>query len=158
MPEESPFEAARQQACEYLGFMRSKKITVGDQVWEIPNSSLLDYEQQKSYNELQLYAQTSDELERYPDVKDAEGNVVDKGNAKVPWRTKDGKLVEDYDSRLVKVLFGKAKFAEFIKLGGNPSDIGLYWAEFNQLAADRAKNDPKSVGGDRRLAAVPDSD
>lgn len=152
------FEAAREQACEKLGFMRSRTITVGGRVWEIPNPSLLDREQQKRYNALQLYVQESAELDRYKDKTDDDGNVF-KGAPKVPWRTKAGKLIEDdYDVRLTKAIFGDDKFDEFIKLGGRPSDIGLYWAEMNQHVADRQKNDSKSDGGDSRLAAVPDSD
>lgn len=154
---EDSFEEARTQACKYLGFMRSKKITVGGVVWEIPNQSLLSYEQQKRYNAMKLYIQESDELVRWKDTKDDDGNVI-KGVAKVPWRNKAGELLPDYDELLTKMIFGEDKFEEFVKLGGNPSDIGLYWAEFNQHLADRAEDDSKSVGGDRRLAAVPDSD
>ena len=156
-PEPDPFEEARAQACEYLGFMRSRKIQVGDEVWEIPNQSLLSPVQRRRYNELQLYAQISDELDRYPDVYDDKGQFIDKGNPKIPWRNKSGELVDDYDTRLVKAIWGDDKFDQFIELGGQPSDVGLYWAEFLQHAADRAQKDPKSGGGDRRLAAVPDS-
>lgn len=159
MPAEDPFEEARAQACEYLGFVRSKKITVGDEVFEIPNQSLMSYEQRKRYNALELFVQTSDELDRWPDPKDADGTVLGKGAPKSPWRNKAGELIEDdYDARLVQALFGKTGFAKFIKLGGNPSDVGLFWAEFNQRVTDRSKQDSKSDGGDSRLAVVPDSD
>lgn len=153
-----PFVTAREEACNKLGFMRSVMVETQTRKWEVPNPSLLDYKQQKRVNALDLWVQTTKELDRYKDTKDANGNVI-KGAPKVPWRTPDGVLIEDdYDARLVKALFGDDQFDAFIEDGGNPSDISLFWTQMQKHMADRAKQDSKSGSGVKHLAAVPDAD
>jgi hypothetical protein len=151
------FEAAREQACEKLGFTRSKIIKGKEHEWVLPNQSLLDHDQKKRFSALQLYVQESPDLVRFKDTTDEDGNVF-KGAPKIPWRNKKGELLPDYDERLVGVVWGDDKIAAFISDGGNPSDIPLFWAEMNQDIKDRGERDSKSVGRPQHLAAVPPTD
>lgn len=153
-----PFSEARAQACEHVGFMASKIITVGDETFEIPNPSLLSDEQQSRYDQLQLDMETDDELDRHPDVKTTDGETVSRGAPKEPLRTKEGKLVESYNTRLAKAIFGPQQFKKFLNLGGRSADVVLYWTEMSRTVSERARDDSKSVAGNTGLAAVPDSD
>ena len=152
------FAAARQQACDKLGFMRSVVIKTENHEWEIPNPSLLSNEQRKAVAKLDLWVQTTDDLDRFNDVTDSNKNKI-KGAPKIPWRTKAGEFVEDdYDTRLVKALWGADKFAEFIEDGGFPHDIELIWTQMQRHMSDRKAADSKSGSGDQSLAALSGSD
>jgi hypothetical protein len=139
----SPSEA-REQAAEYLGMLASVKIKVEDakgaEVFEVPNPTLLDDEQQKRYDALQFSLEA---LERYPDVKDADGNVIRRGEPLEPHRDKEGKLVEHYNIRLAKAIFGDVGYKRFVAGGGRGNDVAAVWYQMQKRLTEAAKQDPK---------------
>ncbi|MBZ4574705.1 hypothetical protein [Mycobacterium avium] len=154
MPEFDSFEAAREQAAEYLGYVASEKIrTPRGDVFEIPNPSLLDDEQQQRYDELQLEVESWD---RHDDVLNDDGTVKHRGALKEPSR-KDGVLVENYNIQLAKAIFGD-RYEAFKAAGGRANDVAFLWAKMNKSIADRRKADSKSAGSDQAVAAVPEPD
>jgi len=140
----SPREA-REQAAECLGFMASQPIQIGDEVFEVPHPSLLDDDQQNRYDELQL---SLEDLARWPDITDDDGNVLRQGEIKDPHRTKDGKLVESYNIRLAKALFGEAAYKKFKAGGGSGNTVAAIWFQMQRLLTERVKADSKSDDGD----------
>jgi hypothetical protein len=138
----SPQEA-RDQAAEYLGMLASVTIEVkagnGTEVFEVPNPSLLDDEQQQRYDELQL---SLEDLARWPDTKNAEGQVIRRGEPIEPHRGKDGKLVEHYNIRLAKVLFGD-RYERFRAGGGRGNDVATIWFQMQKKLTEQNKKDPK---------------
>lgn len=154
-PQPVAAEEARQQALDYLGFLAPRQVKAGDKVYEIPAASLLSREQQRRYNELQFSLES---LDRWPDLKNADGEVIRLGEPKLPHRTKAGELLEDYDVRLTMALLGDLAGEEYLSNGGLPGDINLFWAESNQRVAERRASDSKSVGSDSDLAPVPETD
>jgi hypothetical protein len=147
------FQEARAQATECLGFVASKEIRVGNEVFEIPNASLLDDEQQMRVDALDLEV---DGYDRHPDVLNADGSVKVRGALMVPYR-KNGKLVENYNIRLAKAIFGE-RFEKFRAAGGRSNDVALFWSQMRQEMDERRKKDSKSSGSVNALALVPDSD
>jgi hypothetical protein len=133
-------EEAREQAAEYLGMLASVKIQIeGGKIFEVPNPSLLDNDQQQRYDELQF---SLEDLDRWPDVKDAEGNVIRRGEPLEPHR-KGKKLVESYNVRLAKVLFGDEGYKQFWAGGGRANDIAVIWFQMQKKLTEAAKQDPK---------------
>lgn len=148
------FEAAREQAAETLGFVASERIrTPSGELFEIPNPSLLDDDQQARYDKLQLDAEGWD---RHPDRLDDNGNVVTRGALMEPAR-KGGKLVESYNVQLAKVILGE-RYEAFTKAGGRGNDIAFLWWKMNKVLADRRAVDSKSDRGAEPVAAGPDAD
>ena len=150
----SPREA-REQAAECLGFMASQPIQIGDEVFEVPHPSLLDDDQQNRYDELQL---SLEDLERWPDIKDSDGNVLRQGDLKDPHRTKDGKLVESYNIRLAKALFGEAGYKKFKAGGGSGNTVAAIWFQMQRLLSERVNEDSKSMGRDSAVGELSASD
>jgi hypothetical protein len=135
----SPREA-REQAAEYLGMLASVKIAIeGGEVFEVPNPSLLDNDQQQRYDELQFSLEA---LDRWPDTKDADGNLIRRGEPLEPHRQK-GKLVESYNVRLAKALFGDEGYKRFSGGGGRANDIAVIWFQMQKRLTEAAKQDPK---------------
>lgn len=154
MPEFDSFEAAREQAAEYLGYVASEKIrTPRGDVFEIPNPSLLDDDQQQRYDQLQLDVESWD---RHDDVLNDDGSVKTRGAIKEPAR-KDGELVENYNIQLAKAIFGD-RYEAFKAAGGRANDVSFFWAKMNKTIADRRAADSKSAGSDQAMAAVPEPD
>lgn len=154
MSEFDSFEAAREQAAEYLGYVASERIrTPRGDVFEIPNPSLLDDEQQARYDLLQLEVESWD---RYDDVLNDDGSVKTRGAIKDPAR-KDGELVENYNIQLAKAIFGE-RYDAFKAAGGRANDVSFIWAKMNKTIADKRAADSKSAGSDQAVAAVPDPD
>jgi hypothetical protein len=150
----SSFEDAREQSAEYLGFLVSERIiTSKGEVFEIPNQSLLDDEQQQRYDELELELESWD---RHPDVLDDDGKIKVRGELKVPYR-KDGKLVEHYNIQLAKVIFGD-RYEAFKAAGGRAADVWVTWIKMNKVVAERRAADSKSREGDSAVAALPEAD
>ncbi|SIC56540.1 gp32 protein [Mycobacteroides abscessus subsp. abscessus] len=133
-------EDAREQAAQYLGFIQSRTVTIEGRTFVIPNPSLLSYEQQERYDELQMELES---LDRYPDVVDDEGNVLRRGAIKEPHR-KDGVRLENYDARLARAILGD-EFDEFVAGDGRPSDVSLFWAEMQKRLTDKRAEDSKSL-------------
>lgn len=151
----SSFEAAREQAAEVLSFVASERITLpGGAVFEIPNPSLLDDDQQARLDVLDFEAEG---WEHVDDVKNDDGTVTPgKGPLKVPNR-KGGELVETYNTRLAKAIFGD-RYPEFKAAGGRGNDIHMTWNKMGKIMADRRAADSKSAGSDSDLAPVSDAD
>lgn len=147
------FEAAREQAAEYLGFVASERIVTKEGVFEIPNPSLLDDEQQARYDQLQL---DSESWDRHPDVLNEDGTVKFRGQLKEPYR-KNGKAVEGYNIQLAKAIFGE-RYDAFKKAGGRSNDVAFFWSKMNKMLADRVSHDSKSGFGTSDVARVPDTD
>lgn len=146
MPNANPMslKEAREQATEFLGMLASVAIKADNgEVFEIPNPSLLDDEQQQRYDALQLEAEGYD---RHPDIKDEDGNIIRKGALQEPLR-KNGKPV-DYNLKLAKAIFGEDTYKRFKAAGGRASDIGLFWGQMNQLLVKRMDRDSKSGPSD----------
>jgi hypothetical protein len=147
------FEEAREQAAEQLGFVASERIQVGNEIFEIPNPSLLDDEQQTRHDQLQF---ESESWERHPDTLNDDGSVKVRGALKEPHR-KDGQLVENYNIQLAKAIFGK-RYSAYKAAGGRANDLAVIWWKMNKALADRRATDSKSVGSDPDLAVVSDAD
>lgn len=152
---------ARMQAAEKLGFMAGVFVHLGDgKSFEIPNPSLLDPEQQARYDQLQF---EMEKLDRHPDPVDPEGKpLLDKngqprkGEVKIPHRV-GNELVENYETRLAKALFGN-DYERFVNAGGRPSQIGVHWSEMRQVMAEREAADDKSNGSDQPVGDVSETD
>jgi hypothetical protein len=172
------FEAAREQAAEFMGFTASERIvTPRGEVFEIPNPSLLDDDQLPRYDALQLEVESwerePDEYapdERLPDTVDADGNVtkgevvkgklIRRGELLEPNRkTVDGntRLVENYHIQLAKAIFGD-RYEAFRAAGGRAADVTLVWRKMGLETASRRDADPKSDGGGQAMEAVADAD
>lgn len=152
--EPKTFEDAREQAAEYLGFVASERIRTADgTVFEIPNPSLLDDDQQSRYDQLQF---DTESWECHPDILDDKGEVKVRGSLKEPHR-KDGVLVENYNIQLAKAIFGD-RYDAFRAAGGRANDVAVIWWKMNKALADRRREDSKSGSGAAGLAAVPDPD
>lgn len=148
------FEEARAQAAEYLGILASEKwIASSGAAFEIPNPSMLDDDQQTRIDQLNLDTESWD---RHPDKLNEDGSVHTRGALMVPHR-KNGALVENYDVQQAKAILG-GRYQAFRDAGGRASDITLIWWKMNRMLAERQVVDSKSVGSDRSLAAVPDTD
>ncbi|UVO12810.1 hypothetical protein NM962_01175 [Mycobacterium sp. SVM_VP21] len=152
MTDQNAFIKAREQATEYLGFAASERIVTDDGVvFEIPNPSLLDDEQQARYDALQLESESWD---RHPDILNADGSVKRRGELKEPYR-KGNELVEHYNIQLAKAILGE-RYAAFIAAGGRGNDVNLIWWKMNQQLARRRREDSKSAGGPGPVAAAPE--
>jgi hypothetical protein len=151
-----PLEA-REQAAEYLGFMTGIQLDLGDgQVFEVPNSGLLDDDQQIAYDQLQASLDDCDHED--VEIRDDDGKVVrTESRLKDPHR-KDGKLLEPYNIRLCKALFGEQGYQRFKAAGGRASDVGIYWTQMNRQLQERRLADAKSRLGDSTVGAVPAGD
>ncbi|ORV92802.1 hypothetical protein AWC11_07310 [Mycobacterium interjectum] len=147
------FEAAREQAAEYLGFAASERITTRDGVFEIPNPSLLDDDQQEQVDALDI---EMDGWDRYPDALNDDGSVKTRGALKLPYRTKDGQPAL-YNVRLAKAIFGE-RFDAFKAAGGQSSDVQLIWSKMRRELEERLAADSKSAGSGEAVAAVPEPD
>jgi hypothetical protein len=136
----SPREA-REQASEYLGLVTSVIIKAdnSNELFEIPNPNMLDDEQQQRYDQMQL---DMEDLDRHPSWTDHQGNVR-KGNLLEPHR-KGGKLVDNYNVRLAKVIFGDEGYQRFRAAGGRSADVGLVWGQMNAALTKRRAEDSKS--------------
>ena len=153
------FEEAREQAAEYLGFVVSERITTPKgEVFEIPNPSLLDDDQQARYDQLRVDTETWDRHPGTPEVLNEDGTVktpARPGALKDPER-KDGELVH-YNVQLAKAIFGD-RYEAFKAAGGRASDLELHWSRMRKALADRRAVDSKSAQGGSDLADSADTD
>jgi hypothetical protein len=153
------FEEAREQAAEYLGFVVSERITLPNgEVFEIPNPSLLDDDQQARYDQLRVDTETWDRHPGTPEVLNEDGTVKTPavpGPLKVPER-KDGVLV-NYNVLLAKAIWGD-RYEAFKAARGRASDLELHWSRMNKALADRRAADSKSAQGGSDLADSADTD
>jgi len=147
------FEAAREQAADYLGFAASERIEVSGKVFEIPNPSLLDDDQQARVDALDI--EMDEEWDRHADVTNDDGSVERRGLLKVPHR-KAGQPM-NYNVRLAQAIFGD-RYEDFKAAGGRSSDVQLIWSKMNRELAKRREDDSKSGGSAQTVAVVPDAD
>lgn len=108
---------ARERTANYLGITASTALTVGDQVFEIPNPGLLDDDQQERWEELQF------EVEQYD--RNDDGELIK------PYRKDGQRITPGYNARLGVVLFGHKGYEQFKAAGGSGSQIALEWAKMN---------------------------
>jgi hypothetical protein len=147
------FEAARDQAAEFLGFTAGERIVTNQGSFEIPNPSLLDEDQQAGVDALDV--DMDENWDRHPDVLNEDGTVKSRGALKVPYRKK-GEPV-NYNTLLAKAIFGE-RYPAFKAAGGRPNDLAVIWSRMNQEMAARRDADNKSGGSADGVAAVADAD
>lgn len=152
---------AREQAAEYHGFAASVDLQIGEEVFEIPNPSLLDDDQQERFNDLNREIEKTCDHE--DDIEIAERTLEDgtvipartlKGDLKQPYTINGEPLKPPYNTRLAKALFGEDGYARFKAGGGRSNQIALEWGRMDREYGERKKKDPKSGGGAEAVAAV----
>lgn len=158
-------QQSREQSAEYHGFAASVNIQIGDEVFEIPNPSLLDDDQQERFNELN--AEVEEICDREDDIEIPEHTSDNgttfpaktlRGDLKQPY-TIDGKpLKPAYNTRLAMALFGEEGYAKFKAGGGRSNQIALIWKQMQDQFEERKKADPKSDGGVETSANVSNGD
>jgi hypothetical protein len=178
------FEAAREQAAAYMGFLASVTI----KGIEIPNLSLLSDDQATRLAQLELDTESWD---RHPDklTPDAEkqlaesvahvleavenadkltAQIVDvfqdfvreyRGAIVTPGELKDpprknNELVESYSIQRAKAILGDS-YEGFVRAGGRASDVDVTIWKMNKMMAERRLADSKSVRGAEAVEAVP---
>ena len=154
---------AREQASEGgYSFLRSEFRRIkpstehpDGELFEIPHKDLFDNDQQERWDDL------LDELRSYdrePDVENAEGKVIFRGQLVIPHR-KNGKRVKpSWPERLAIVLWG-ADGAKRAREGGlNFNEIEVVWAKQDQEMKRRSAEDSKSVLRGSDLASASDGD
>ena len=158
-------KASRDQVAEYHGFAASEDILINDEVFEIPNPSLLDDDQQERFNELN--AEIERTCDREDDIEIPEHTTDDgtvfpaktlKGDLKEPYVINGAPLKPAYNTRLAVVLFGEEGYARFKAGGGRSNQIALIWGQMNAEYEKRRKQDPKSVGSVKDSAVVSNGD
>lgn len=153
MSDHKSFEAAREQAADYLGFAASERIVTKDGSFEIPYPSLLDADQQAAVDELDV--DMDENWDRYPDILNEDDSVKSRGLLKVPHRK--NKVPVNYNTELAKAIFGE-RYEAFKTAGGRPNDVALIWSRMNQELSKRRAADSKSGGSTEDVAPVPDAD
>lgn len=158
-------QAAREQAAEYFGFTASTLIQTSDgKVWEIPNPSLLNDDQQERWEELQFDLEQCDREDPLvvPERTLEDGTVLPErtilGDFKTPYRINGQRIVPGYNVRLARVLFGEKGYEEYKAGGGISNQIALEWAKMNKEYQERVESDLKSVGSVATLESVPTGD
>jgi hypothetical protein len=156
-------QAAREQAAEYHGFAASVDIQIGDEVFEIPNPSLLDDDQQERFNDLN--AEIERTCDREDDIEIPEHTTEDgtvfpartlKGDIKRPY-TIDGEPIKPaYNTRVAMALFGDERYARFKAGGGRSNQIALIWGQMNREFEARQESDSKSAGSVQDSSPVSD--
>lgn len=146
-------KAAREQAAEYHGFAASVEIEIGDEIFEIPNPSLMDDDQQERFNdlnaEIERICDREDDIE-IPEHTTEEGSVFPartlRGELKQPYTVDGEPLRPAYNTRLAVVLFGEEGYKRFKAGGGRSNQIALIWGQMNREFEARQKLDAKSDG------------
>jgi len=154
-------QKAREQAAEYFGFAASVDIEINGEIFEIPNQSLLDDDQQERINDL------TSEIERICDREDDieipehtmdDGTVIPartlRGEVKRPYTVNGEPLKPAYNTRVAIALFGQERYERFKAGGGRSNQIGLIWGRMNREFEERLKADPKSAAGVGDSAAL----
>lgn len=156
-------QQAREQSAAYHGFAASVDIQIGDDVFEIPNPSLLDDDQQERYNELN--SKIERECDHEDDIVIAERTLEDgtvmpsrtlPGELKQPYTIKGEPLKPAYNTQLAVALFGEPRYLQFKSGGGRSNQIALIWGEMQAQYDERKKSDPKSDGGAETSAPLSD--
>lgn len=154
-------QKAREQSARYHGFAASVDIEINGEIFEIPNPSLLDDDQQERFNDLNAEIEATcdreDDLE-IPEGKMTDGTVIParklKGDLKTPYTINGVPLKPAYNTRLARVLFGD-RYEQFKAGGGRSNQIALVWKQMNDEYEERQKKDPKSKGGVANPPSIP---
>ncbi len=160
--------AATEQADEFDGLLRPLKITVGDRVFEVPHPNMLDDDAQELFESLQWEANQCD---RWPDVEVPEniirlkdgttttiGAHTARGDFIQPYQKDGVRMTPGYNIRLAQILLGDKQYKIFKAAGGRSNQVAIELSRRARELRERQSSDPKSDGGDRRLASVPDTD
>lgn len=154
-------QKAREQSAEFHGFAASVDIQIGNEVFEIPNPSLLDDDQQERYNDLNAEIEATCDREEditIPEFTTPDGVVIpaktERGELKRPYTINEVPMKPAYNTRLAKVLFGEDRYQTFKNGGGRSNQIALIWGQMEREYEERKKKDPKSVGGAEAPATV----
>lgn len=158
-------QKAREQAAEYHGFAASVDLQIGDEVFEIPNPSLLDDDQQERFNdlnaEIQRICDREDDIEIPEHTTDSGTTFPAKtirGDVKQPYTVGDEPLKPAYNTRLAIVLFGEERYKRFKDGGGRSNQIALIWGEMQAEFEARKKSRSESGDSGESSAAVLNGD
>ncbi|MGJ6126195.1 hypothetical protein QN239_26820 [Mycolicibacterium sp. Y3] len=111
------------ELAQFFGFTASVAITTVDgTVFHIPNTALLDDDQQERWEALQF------DLERCD--RDDDGELIS------PYRIDGEPLTPSYNVRLGQVVFGEDGYEKFKAAGGSGNRIALEWARMNKEHLD----------------------
>lgn len=156
-----PIEQARAQAIEALGFLASRPIQVGEEVFWIPSLDLLDDEQQDRWDEMQFDMQKYDRGEdiELPAYTDKFGNKVEArtvpGSIKLPHQINGERVKPTYAVRVAQALFGE-DYERFKKAGGRANDVLAIVMAMNKERGDREQAEAEA-GADKSDAGDSDS-
>lgn len=148
-------KVAREQAAEYHGFAASVEIEIGEEIFEIPNPSLLDDDQQERFNDLN--AEIERDCDREDDIEIPEHTTPEgttfpaktiRGDLKQPYTVDGVPLKPPYNTRLAVALFGEDGYRRFKAGGGRSNQIALAWGQMNREFEARQAKDAKSNGSD----------
>lgn len=164
---------AQDQADEQQSFARSAKITTESGVeFTVRNPLFFNASQSAAYNKLH---HRMNHCDRWPDTEQPEqrmksvqpdGTEVEtyigartiRGDFIEPYQ-EDGVLVDPpYEVQAARIAMGDGEYDKFEAADGSPYQVTLLLRDLRQGVQKRADADPKSVGGDGVLAAVPTSD
>ena len=162
-------EAAREQAAEAGGFLASRFYQVGDEVLELPHPEFFDDDLQAGYDALKFESESWDyeEVERSNPLT---GEVVihpetgkpvkDRRIIQPHRKTVDGKteLVENFNVRFCKILWGAGGYAKFKKAGGRANQVMVDLQYMQRRYKERLSADPKSKGSGVADPPVSDED
>lgn len=179
MTESKPLspQEARDQAAEFFGFTASVKIEAGGKVFEIPNPSVLDDDQQERYDDLKdLINQCDKTTVKVPIVREAEVEVYSEDGKLLERRREqqlvgheeieqpvmpyalDGKRIRPaYSIQLAQAILGD-DYQAYKAGGGRSSQINLEWTKMQQQWTKRLSEDSKSPDGSAGVEAVADGD
>lgn len=159
MPALNPRKALEQSA-EYWGVDLFKEYDVGDdEPLQLYHPEYFDDETQEAYDQLMLNVETWDHTD--VPVYDALGRQVIDGDGKpqtvsqlkTPHRqTVNGKPVrKNFNAELCKAIWGEEGYKKFQAAGGSANQVAVdlreMQIEFQKLARERLKADPKSRDG-----------
>jgi hypothetical protein len=168
MPALSPIKALEQSA-EYWGVDLFKEYDVGDgDVLQLYHPEYFDDDTQEAYDELMLDVETWDH-EDVPvydalgrQVIDADGKPQTVSQLKTPHRKTVGKMVQrkNFNVEVCKAVWGEEGYKKFRAAKGSANQVAVdlreMQIEFQKLARERLKADPKSRDGVAGAEGLPD--
>lgn len=165
-------EHAEAQAAEHRSFARSATITTEDgQTFTVRNPMYLSASQLVAYNELHHRINKCD---RWPTTEQPEQTMKSRqedgtetemhtgartiiGEYIEPYQENGVMVNPPYEIQAAKIVLGD-QYDKFDAAGGSPREVMELLADLQRGVQKRADADPKSVGSDSVLAAVPAPD
>jgi hypothetical protein len=170
MPALSPRKAL-EQSTEYWGVDLFKEYDVGGgEALQLYHPEYFDDDTQEAYDDLMLEVETWDheDVPVYDAfgrlVIDADGKPHTVNQLKTPHRkTVGGKPVRrNFNIEVCKAIWGEEGYKKFTASGGSANQVAVdlreMQIEFQKLARERLKADPKSRSGAQGPAGLPDAD